>query len=88
VKVTVDGQDKGVRQRMDRWMYYQRLSALALASGLPDAEHTVTVELLPEPPGRAVAIEEAKKLKRYQPSAFEGVALRVGWIRLVGELAE
>ena len=88
VRVTVDGQDRGVRQRMDRWMYYQRLSALDMASGLPDAEHTVTVELLPEPPGRAVAIEEAKKAKRYRPEAFEGVVLRVGWIRLVGELVD
>jgi len=86
VRVTIDGEDKGARQRMDRWMHYQRLSALQLASGLEDTEHTVTVELLPEPPDRSIPIAEAQKAKRYDPRAFEGVALRLGWIRVVGEV--
>ncbi|MBI2300538.1 MAG: right-handed parallel beta-helix repeat-containing protein, partial [Armatimonadetes bacterium] len=85
VKVTVDGQDRGQRQQVDRWCYYQRLSGLELASGLPDAEHTVTVELLPDVPDRAEPIAEAKRLGRYDAKAFEGVALRIGWIRVVGE---
>jgi hypothetical protein len=56
------------------------------ASGVPDAEHTVTVELLPDVPDRSVPIAEARKLGRYQAADFEGVALRFGWIRLVGEI--
>ena len=88
VRVTVDGQDKGVRRRMDRWMYYQRLSALSLASGLDEGVHTVSVELLPDAPDRTVPMEEAKKLERYRPEDFKGTALRVGWLRLVGELVE
>ena len=87
-KVTVDGEDRGVRQRVDRWAYYQRLSALPIASGLEDAEHTVTVELLPDAPDRSVPIAEAKKANQYDPEAFEGVAFRFGWIRVVGELTE
>ncbi len=86
VQVTVDGQDQGTRSRVDRWCYYQRLSALMLAVGLEDKEHTITVELLPDPPDRSVPIEEAKKANQYKPRAFEGVALRVGWIRIIGEL--
>jgi len=89
VKVIVDGRDMGMRQRVDRWMYYQRLSALSLASGLDDTVHTVTIELLPDPPDRSVFIAEAKKLGRYDdPKRFEGVALRIGWIRVVGEVLE
>jgi hypothetical protein len=88
VRVTIDGEDKGERQQVDRWCYYQRLSALPLASGLEDAEHTVTVELLPEPPDRTEPIEEAKRLGQLKPEEFEGVALRFGWIRIVGEAVE
>lgn len=83
-KVTVDGQEMGIREQVDRWAYYQRLSALPLASGLEDTEHTVTVELLPDPPDRRVPIEEAKRVNQYEAADFEGVAFRFGWIRMVG----
>lgn len=85
VRVTVDGRDAGVRQQVDPWAYYQRLSALSIASGLEDGEHTVTIELLPEAPDRSVPIGEAQKAGRYRPEDFEGVALRFGWIRVIGE---
>lgn len=88
VKVTVDGAEMGIRERVDPWCYYQRLSALPLAQGLAPGEHTVTLELLPDPPDRSVPIAEAKKAGRYDAKAFEGVALRLGWLRLVGELVE
>lgn len=41
-----------------------------------------------EPPDRSVPIDEAKKLGKYEPKAFDGVALRIGWIRIVGEAVE
>ncbi len=85
VKVTVDGEDKGIRQQVDPWSYYQRQAVIAIASGLEDTVHTVTVELLPDPPDRSVPIEEAKKADRYDPSLFEGVALRVAALRIIGE---
>ena len=88
VRVTIDGEDKGVRQQVDRWCYYQRLSGLSLGNGLEDTEHTVTVELLPEPPDRAEPMEEAERLGQLKPEEFEGVALRLGWIRVVGEPVE
>ncbi len=85
-RVTVDGRDAGRRQQVDQWAYYQRLSALPLASGLPDTEHTVTVELLPDVPDRSVAIAAAKEANRYRAEDFDGVAFRFGWLRINGEL--
>ena len=87
-KVTIDGKDAGIRQQVDPWSYYQRLSALHLASGLSEGIHTVTVELLPDPPNRTVPIEAAKKAGQHDPKLFEGVALRIGSIRIVGEPVE
>ncbi len=87
-RVTVDGKEVGIRQQVDPWSYYQRLSALSLAGGLADAEHRVTVELLPEPPDRAVAIEAAKRAGSYNKDVFEGVALRLGFLRFLGEPME
>ncbi|MBM3473706.1 MAG: hypothetical protein FJX75_10600 [Armatimonadetes bacterium] len=84
VKVTVDGQDAGTREQVDQWAHYYRLSALPLASSLDDTEHTITVELLPDPPNRSVPIEEAKKANQYRPEDFEGVKLYFGCIRIVG----
>jgi len=87
VRVTVDGVVVGVRKQVDRWSYYHRLAGMGLASRLADAEHTITVELLPDPPDRTVPIEEAQRLNQYDPAAFEGVALYIGAIRIVGEPA-
>lgn len=84
MKITVDGQVAGIRQNVDRWCYYQRLSATHLVSGLPMGEHTVEVELLPDAPDRREPIEEAKRLNRHTPELFEGVALRIGFIRVIG----
>jgi hypothetical protein len=86
VKVTIDGQEAGVRQQVDPWSYYQRQAAISVAGGLPDAEHEVVLELLPEPPDRGVPIAEAKKANRYDPHLFEGVALRVAAIRVLGHI--
>ncbi len=87
-RVTVDGKDMGIREQVDPWSYFQRQASIAIASGLPDAVHTVTVELLPDPPNRSIAIEAAKKLNQYDPNLFQGVALRFGWIRIYGEMAQ
>ncbi len=85
VRITVDGAEAGVRGRADRWCHYHRLSATTPASGLADGEHAVTGELLPDPPDRSEPIEEATRLERYDPAAFEGVAPYIGWLRIVGE---
>ena len=84
-RVTIDGEDAGERQQVDRWCHFQRLSALPVASRLDDTEHTVTVELLPDPPDRSQPIAEAKRLGKFKAQDFQGVALRFGWIRAIGE---
>ncbi len=86
VRVSVDGKEVGVRQQVDPWSYYQRQAAIPIASGLEDTLHTVTVELLPDPPDRSVPIDEAKKADRYDASLFEGVALRAAALRIIGEV--
>ena len=86
-RITVDGKVVGIREQVDQWAYYQRPAALRIADGLEDAVHTVTVELLPDPPDRTVAIEAAKREGRYEPELFEGVVLRFGWVRVMGEVA-
>ncbi|MBC7287779.1 MAG: hypothetical protein H5T86_06995, partial [Armatimonadetes bacterium] len=85
VRVTVDGRDAGIKGQPTMWWYFYHQGELRLAEGLEDKEHTVTVELLPEPPVRTEAIEQAKKLGRYNPDDFKGVTLRLGWIRIIGE---
>jgi hypothetical protein len=88
VKVTVDGKDLGAKRQVDPWAYYQRLAAVGIAEKLEDKEHTVTVELLPDAPDRRVPMEEARKKNMLKPEEFKGVALRFGWIRLVGEIEQ
>ena len=85
VKVTVDGEEQGIRQQVDPWSYYYRLGSLPIASNLPPGEHTVTVELLPDPPDRSVPIEAARKANRYRPADFEGVGLHLGAICILEE---
>lgn len=86
LRITLDGKDVGRRQQVDPWSYYQRLAAVPIASGLKDAEHEVTVELLPDVPDRRVPMEEAKKVGRFRAEDFQGIAVRLGWIRVVGEV--
>ena len=41
---------------------------------------------MPDVPDRSAPIAEAKRAGKYNAADFEGVALRVGWIRLIGEI--
>jgi len=84
IRVIVDGKEIGERGSADRWCYFQRFCGLTCASNVPEGEHRVEVELLPTPPDRSEAIAEARRLGQFKPGMFDGVALRVGWIRLVG----
>ena len=83
IKLTIDGKDYGVKEKVSKSCCCKWISALPIASGLEDTVHTVTIELLPEPPDRTVAIDEAKRLNKYKSEDFDGVALYIGWIRIV-----
>ena len=84
-RVTVDGKVVGIRQQVDPWAYFQRLASLPLAGKLDAREHSVEVELLPEAPDRSAPKESARSGGKYDPKLFEGVALRFGFIRILGE---
>ncbi|HEX2999971.1 MAG TPA: hypothetical protein VHR86_07030, partial [Armatimonadota bacterium] len=86
--VTVDGKQQGVRSQVDPWCTYQRLTSLYLADNLPDGEHTVTVELHPDAPDRRVVLDAARKQPGFKPELYQGVALRLAWIRVVGDVIE
>jgi len=85
VRISVDGRQIGDRYRLDRWCYFQRLSGLDLTGRLADGEHTVRLELLPDAPNRMVAMDEARKLGKYEDGMFDGTRLRIGWIRVLGQ---
>ncbi len=91
IRITMDGKEVGLTQQVDPWSYYQRLAAIN-APGVAEGEHEVSFELLPDAPDRTVPIEAAKRLAesqkegKYDAALFEGVALRVGCLRLMGEL--
>jgi hypothetical protein len=82
-RVSVDGKETSTQGHADRWCYYHRLSAPGLASGLAPGKHTITVELLPDPPDRSEPIAEAKRLDKYEAKDFEGVALMIGNLRVL-----
>lgn len=86
VRLTLDGTELGERQQIDRWCTYQRLGSLWCADGIAPGEHTLTLELLPDAPDRSEAIAAARESGQYRPEAFEGVALRLGAIRVRGEV--
>jgi hypothetical protein len=82
-RVSVDGKEKTTQGHADRWCYYYRLSGPMFFSGLPAGKHTVTIELLPDPPDRSEPIAEAKRLDQYKPEDFQGVALMIGNLRVI-----
>jgi hypothetical protein len=86
--VTVDGRAGRPRPRFDRYCSYHRLATLHIAEGLPDAVHTVRVEIHPEQPNRDVVVNRERGKPGFDPKKYEGTVLRVGWILLVGELAK
>ena len=91
---TVDGKPSPrPRARFDSYCSYHRLSHCMLASGLTDAVHSVRVEIHPDQPDRTPAIAKEKRRPNVDPaklnlSKYNGTALRVGWIMLIGDIVE
>ncbi len=88
VKVTIDGQEKGPIARFDSYCTYHRLATLGIASGLPDAVHTVKVELLATQPDRKVVTDREKDKPGFNPAKYDGTGLRVGGILMIGDLVD
>ncbi len=85
VKITLDGKES-TAQRFDSYCSYHRLAALWIGENLPDTEHTVSVEILPEQPDRSSVTTIEKDKPGFDPKRYDGTAMRVGGIMLIGDL--
>jgi hypothetical protein len=85
VQVTLDGKTWSV-PRFDKYCTYHRLATLGIGDGLADTEHSVTVEILPEQPDRSSVTDIEKNKPGFDPKKYDGTAMRVGGIMLIGDL--
>lgn len=97
IKVSVDGQDKGTRDRFDSYCTYYRLQTMGIASGLSaDAVHTIRLEIAEETPDKrkvlqqraeanasVLALDDAAFTKK-----FDGRDWYAGMIMVRGELVK
>jgi lysophospholipase L1-like esterase len=85
VSVTLDDQAPRVVARFDSYCTYHRLASLMIGSELPDAVHSVKIEIHPEQPDKAKILSQRNE-KMDKPERFNGTAIYPGAIMLVGEL--
>jgi len=85
VRVTLD-QKTWTVPRFDKYCSYHRLATLGIGDGLPDTEHTVSIAILPEQPDRSSVTDQAKLRPGFDPKKYDGTAMRVGGIMLIGKL--
>lgn len=83
---TLDGKLSPPQPRFDSYCSYHRLASLTIGEGLENTVHTVTVEIHPDQPDRSSVTGREKDKLGFDPKKYEGTALRVGWIMLVGDL--
>lgn len=87
VIVTLDDQAPRIVPRFDAYCTYHRLATLMIGTELPDAVHTVKIEIHPEQPDKA-AILAKNGNKIDKPERFDGTAIYPGAILLMGELVK
>jgi lysophospholipase L1-like esterase len=85
VRVTLDDRPPEIRTRFDAYCTYNRLSSFLIGADLPDGEHTVTVELLPDRPDKAKILAQRKQVID-DPARYEPLVFAPGALLLVGEL--
>ncbi|MCP4452257.1 MAG: hypothetical protein GY809_12405 [Planctomycetes bacterium] len=85
IKVILDDGPPVIKPRFDAYCTYHRLATLTLAENLPDAMHTVTLELHADQPDKAAIL--AKRNERMDtPERFDDTAWYVGAIMVLGDL--
>lgn len=70
----------------DSYCSYHRLATLWIGEDLPDTEHTVSIEISPEQPDRSSVTTIEKDKPGFDPKRYDGTAMRVGGIMLIGNL--
>lgn len=84
--VTLDGKTLPPIPRFDKYCTYHRLASMTIGAGLPDAVHTVTVEIHPEQPDRSSVTDQERTKPNFDPQKYDGTILRVGSLMLIGDL--
>ena len=87
VIITVDDQPARIVPRFDAYCTYHRLATLPIALDVPDAVHTVKIEIHPDQPDKA-AILAKNGNKIDKPERFNGTAVYAGAILLVGDIVK
>ena len=90
VRVTLDDQPPRTVARFDRYCTYHRLAPLSIGRNLPDAVHTVKLELLSDPPDKVRIFIDGKQDAENPKDnpKYAGINWYAGGILVVGELAE
>jgi hypothetical protein len=87
--VSVDGEKPRVVPRIDGYCTYHRIAFLRLASGLPEGEHTVSLELDAAAPDKArILFPENRADLEKNPAKYAGTLWYAGGIMLIGSLVE
>jgi len=87
VVVTLDDRAPKIVPRFDSFCTYHRLATLLVGTELPDAVHTVKIEIHSEAPDKArILAQRGEKIDK--PERFQGTAFYPGAILLVGELVK
>lgn len=85
VIVTLDDQPPKIVPRFDAYCTYHRLATILVGTELPDAVHTVKIEVHPDQPDKAAILAKNKNTID-KPERFNGTAFYPGAILLVGEI--
>ena len=85
VAVTLDGGKPAVVQRIDAYGTYARLSTFVVGRDLPEAVHSVRLELLADPIDKAAVLAKNKN-RIDNPERFAPLEFHPGALLLIGEL--
>jgi hypothetical protein len=87
VLVKVDDKEGRIVPRFDAYCTYHRLATLTVAENLPEAVHTVNLQLCPDQPDKAKILAKRNQ-KIDNPKRYDDTTWYVGAILLLGEIVE
>ena len=87
VIVRLDDQPQRIRPRFDGYCSYHRLSKLTVAAGLPDAPHTLVLELHRDQPDKRKILQKHRHADLDKnPKKYDDRAWYVGAVMLIGDI--
>jgi hypothetical protein len=87
VIITLDDQKPVTRPLFDAFCLYYRLSVLTVATDMPDAVHSVKIEISPDQLDKAKILHQRNE-NMDDPKRFEGQVWYAGGLMLVGDLVK